>query len=73
MIGVHRNDHDMTDADALAKAMAIAETAVQDMADAGIGPTQRAIGLAFHMQRQAELAMPTTDKAMAFKASIALT
>lgn len=61
----------MTDEQKLAKAMAIAEAAVQDMAELGISPMQSAIGLAFHMQRQAELAMPTKEAAMAFKTSIA--
>ena len=63
----------MTDAEKLQKAMAIAEVAVQEMAEMGIGPMQRAIGLAFHMQAQAEMAMPTPETAMAFKTSIALT
>ena len=60
----------MTD-DALNKALAIAECAVQEMAEIGIDPMQRAIALAWHMQRQAELAMPTEETAQAFKMSLA--
>jgi acyl-CoA thioesterase FadM len=63
----------MTDEQKLARAMAIAEVAVQQMAEEGIEPMVRAIGLAFHMQRQAEIAMPTRDAAAAFKVSIATT
>ena len=55
-----------------ARAMAIAEAAVQDMAAEGLDAQARAIGLAYHMQRQAELAMPTKETAAAFKASLAL-
>jgi len=62
----------MTDLEKVAKAMAIAEVAVQDMAELGIGPIQRAIGLGFHMQAQADLAMPTPEAARIFKASLAL-
>lgn len=62
----------MPDPEKLAQAMAIAEVAVQDMADLDINPMQRAIALAFHMQAQAELAMPTAEAARAFKSSIAL-
>ena len=60
----------MTD-DAMSKALAIAECAVQEMAELGIDPMQRAIALAWHMQRQAELAMPTEETAQAFKMSLA--
>lgn len=63
----------MTDAEKLARAMAIVEVAVQQMAGEGIGPTHRAIGLAFHMQAQAEMAMPTPETAAAFKLSIGTT
>ena len=35
-------------------------------------PMQRAIALAFHMQEQADLAMPSAEAAQAFKASLAL-
>lgn len=55
----------------LMRAMAIAETAVQQMAEEGIEPMQRAIGLAFHMQQQVDLAMPTDETALAFKLSLA--
>ena len=63
----------MDDQDKLAQAMTIAEVAVQEMAEAGIEPMQRAIGLAFHMQEQAELAMPNAEAAAAaaFKLSLA--
>jgi len=60
----------MTD-DAMSKALAIAECAVQEMAELGIDPMKRAIALAWHMQRQAELAMPTEETARAFKMSLA--
>ena len=60
----------MTD-DAMSKALAIAECAVQEMAELGIDPMKRAIALAWHMQRQAELAMPTEETAQAFKMSLA--
>ena len=60
----------MTD-DAMSKALAIAECAVQEMAELGIDPMQRAIALAWHMQRQADLAMPTEETAQAFKMSLA--
>ena len=60
----------MTD-DAMSKALAIAECAVQEMAEIGIDPMQRAIALAWHMQRQADLAMPTEETAQAFKMSLA--
>lgn len=60
----------MTD-DAMSKALAIAECAVQEMAELGIDPMKRAIALAWHMQRQAELAMPTAETAQAFKMSLA--
>ncbi len=63
----------MTDQEKLAKAIAIAEVAVQEMAELGIGPMQRAIGLAFHMQAQVEHAMPTPETAAAFKLSLATT
>lgn len=63
----------MTDTEKLARAMAIAEVAVQQMAEEGIDPMKRAIGLAFHMQAQAEQAMPTPETAAAFKMSIATT
>jgi len=56
--------------DKLARAMAIAEVAVQTMAEEGIGPLHRAIGLAFHMQMQVEMAMPTAASALAFKAAL---
>lgn len=61
----------MTEEEKLARAMAIAETAVQQMAEEGLESRHRAIGLAFHMQRQAELAMPTPETIAAFKASLA--
>lgn len=54
----------------LAKAMAHVETAVQDMAELGFTPQQRAIALAFHMNRQAEIAMPTEGTAALFKQSL---
>ena len=60
----------MTD-DGMSKALAIAECAVQEMAELGIDPMQRAIALAWHMQRQADLAMPTEETAQAFKMSLA--
>ena len=60
----------MTD-DAMSKALAIAECAVQEMAELGIDPMKRAIALAWHMQRQADLAMPTEETAQAFKKSLA--
>ena len=60
----------MTD-DAMSIALAIAECAVQEMAELGIDPMQRAIALAWHMQRQADLAMPTEETAQAFKMSLA--
>ena len=41
------------------------------MAELGIDPMQRAIALAWHMQRQADLAMPTEETAQAFKMSLA--
>ena len=62
----------MTDEAKLTRAMAIAEVAVQQMAEEGIGSMQRAIGLAFHMQEQAELAMPTPETAAQFKMSLAM-
>jgi hypothetical protein len=63
----------MMDADTakLARAMAIVEVAVQQMAEEGIDATARAIGLAFHMQAQAELAMPTPETALLFRMGIA--
>ncbi len=63
----------MTDTEKLLKAIAITEVAVQNMAELAITPTQRAIGLAFHMQRQCELAMPDSATALAFKTAIATT
>ncbi|MEY1555347.1 hypothetical protein AB3Y40_06895 [Yoonia sp. R2331] len=63
----------MNDEQSLTRAMAITEVAVQQMAEEGIKPMHRAIGLAFHMQAQAELAMPSPETAAAFKASIATT
>ena len=60
----------MTD-DTTSKALAIAECAVQEMAELGIDPMKRAIALAWHMQRQADLAMPTEETAQAFKMSLA--
>lgn len=62
----------MTDPEKLMKAMAIVEVAVQEMADAGIDAQQRAIGLAFHMQQQVEIAMPTPETA-SFKLTLATT
>jgi hypothetical protein len=61
----------MTDEESLARAMAIAEVAVQQMAEEGIEPMQRAIGLAFHMNAQADIAMPTPETAKAFRAALA--
>ena len=55
----------------LARAMAIAEVAVQQMAEEGISPMERAIGLAFHMQAQVDLAMPTDATRDVFKRSLA--
>lgn len=55
----------------LARALAIAEVAVQQMAEEGIPPQARAIGLAWHMQAQADLAMPSPETAAAFKLSLA--
>lgn len=61
----------MTDEEALQLAMAMVEACVQDMAEKGLTAQHRAIGLAFHMQRQAEIAMPTPETAAAFKAALA--
>jgi hypothetical protein len=63
-MGISERDH-------LARAMAIAEVAVQQMAEEGIPPQARAIGLAFHMQAQVDLAMPDAATAAAFKLSFA--
>lgn len=60
----------MTREQELALAMSMAEVAVQNMAEAGIGPMARAVALAFHMQRQAGLAMPDDATAAAFKLAI---
>jgi hypothetical protein len=60
----------MTDEEKLAKAMSIVEVAVQEMAELDIGPIQRAIGLAWHMNAQVEMAMPTKDTADRFKAGL---
>ena len=61
----------MTNEENLARAMAIVEVAVQQMAEEGIPPQARAIGLAFHMQAQVDLVMPTPATRAAFKLSLA--
>jgi hypothetical protein len=57
----------MTHDPKLARAMAIVEAAVQTMAAEGISPLQRAIGLAWHMNTQIDIAMPTPETALMFK------
>ena len=49
----------------------IFEVAVQQMAEEGIDAQKRAIALGFHMQSQAEIAMPTAETAAIFKQSLA--
>ena len=60
----------MNDPHRLAEALTLVELTVQQMAEAGIGPIQRAIALGIHMQSQADLAMPTPEAAAIFKLSI---
>lgn len=59
-----------TDEQRLALALTMAETAVQDMAAAGLTHMQIAIGLAWHLRQQARLAMPTDAASEAFLASL---
>lgn len=63
----------MADRADLAKALSIVETAVQDMAAAGLDPMKRAVALAFHMQRQVDIAIPDATRALALKVSLATT
>ena len=60
----------MTDEQKIARAMSIVEAAVQDMADEGLNPMHRAVALAFHMNAQVDLAIPTKPEAQMFKASL---
>ena len=43
----------------LLRAMTMTEVTVQDMAESGLTPQDIAIGLAFHLKKQVDLAMPT--------------
>jgi hypothetical protein len=61
----------MNDREQLARALAMVEAAVQDMADAGLNPHQRAVALAFHMKRQVDLWASTPGAAAAIKVSLA--
>lgn len=54
------------DRDQMALALSMTEAAVQDMAEAGLPPQQIAIALAWHMRKQAEIAMPTKEAAEVF-------
>jgi hypothetical protein len=51
----------------LARAMAIVEAAVQTMAEEGLSPMMRVLGLAFHMNAQADLAIPNANLRRSFK------
>jgi hypothetical protein len=67
MTGADNGGPAKSEAEKLARAMAIVEVAVQTMAEEGLSPVARAIGLAFHMNAQADLAMPTSDTRALFK------
>lgn len=54
----------------LALALAMTEAAVRDMAEAGLSHQEIAIGLAFYVNEQAGLAMPTPEAATQFKQSL---
>ena len=56
--------------EALAKAMTTVEMCVQDLAEAGLTPMQIAVGLAFHMNRQAELAIPYPAQCLMWKTAL---
>lgn len=60
----------MTEQEQLARAMAIVEAAVQDMADEGLTAMQRSVALAWHMNAQVDQAMPMKATANAWKAQL---
>ena len=58
------------DETAIATALSMVEVAVADMAATGLPPMQIAVALAWHLNAQVDLAMPTEETARMFKRSL---
>jgi len=58
------------DPEALGRALSMVEIAVADMAEAGLQPMQIAIALAWHMNKQAEMALPNPAACALWKAGM---